>query len=404
MASIQKINSRKYKITVSNGYRYDGRKISRAKTIHVPESVHPRSITQYVAHEAEEFERLVKNGFGEDADTPFEDYVRSWLKRQTKYAPTTLAMYTRMLEVTFQYIGAIPISRLRPIALENMLIELRQRTHHGKPVREATVQKYLTAVSAVLSDAKKNEIIQKNPARMIDLPDTEAREQAIPTPGEVDRFIRVLADEPLHYRFFYLFAIYTGCRRGELCALKWSDFSVQNETTVLTVSRSRSSVAGVGVVEGMTKNGRSRTIVFDDALSWSAACYRLSKMEEAQRGGFPLNEYLFADERGQLVHPDTFTKHLRKLYDKAGLSRAYHLHTWRHYFVTALLHGGVDKQTVADLAGHGDTSFLERTYCHPQMEHKRQASECLSEQIFGQIEYSGDPDEESDEACDVLTA
>ena len=404
MASIQKINSRKYKITVSNGYRYDGRKISRAKTIHVPESVHPRSIQQYVAHEAEEFERLVKNGFGEDADTPFEDYARSWLKRQTKYAPTTLAMYTRMLEVTFQYIGAIPLSKLRPIALENMLIELRQRTHHGKPVREATVQKYLTAVSAVLSDAKKNEIIQKNPARMIDLPDTETREQAIPTSEEVDRFIRALADEPMHYRFFYLFAIYTGCRRGELCALKWSDFSVQNETTVLTVSRSRSSVAGVGVVEGTTKNGRSRTIVFDDALSWSAACYRLSKMEEAQRGGFPLNEYLFADEHGQLVHPDTFTKHLRKLYDKAGLSRAYHLHTWRHYFVTSLLHGGVDKQTVADLAGHGDTSFLERTYCHPQMERKRQASECLSEQIFGPIEYSGDPDEGNDEACDVLTA
>ncbi|MBO4913996.1 MAG: hypothetical protein J5449_02215, partial [Oscillospiraceae bacterium] len=142
MASIKKLDPRKYKITVSNGYRANGKKISRAKTIHVPESVHPRSIAQYVAHEAEEFERLVKNGFGEDADTPFEVFARSWLKRQANYAPTTLAMYTRMLEVTFQYIGAIPLSKLRPIALENMLIELRKRTHHGKPVQEATVQKY----------------------------------------------------------------------------------------------------------------------------------------------------------------------------------------------------------------------------------------------------------------------
>ena len=48
MASIKKINPRKYKITVSNGYRANGKKISRAKTIHVPESVHPRSIAQYV--------------------------------------------------------------------------------------------------------------------------------------------------------------------------------------------------------------------------------------------------------------------------------------------------------------------------------------------------------------------
>ena len=59
MASIKKIDTRKYKITVSNGYRPDGRKISRAKTITVPDNVHSRSIHQYVAHEAEEFERLI---------------------------------------------------------------------------------------------------------------------------------------------------------------------------------------------------------------------------------------------------------------------------------------------------------------------------------------------------------
>jgi len=383
MASIKKINSRKYKITVSNGYRANGKKISRAKTIHVPESVHPRSIAQYVAHEAEDFERLVKNGFGEDADTPFEDFARSWLKRQANYAPSTLAMYARMLEVTFRYIGSIPLSKLRPIALENMLIELRKRTHHGKPVQEATVQKYLTAVSAVLSDAKRNEIIQKNPARMIDLPDTKAREQFVPDPDEVTRFLRALMEEPPHYRVFYLLAICTGCRRGELCALKWSDFSIIDDVTTLTVSRSRSSVSGVGVVEGPTKNGRSRTIAFDDTLSWSAVCYMAAKIEEAKQGGFPFSEYLFADERGQFVHPDTFTKHLRKLYEKAGLSKAFHLHTWRHFFVTTLLHGGVDKQTVADLAGHGETSFLERTYCHPQMERKLQATDCLTTQLFG---------------------
>ena len=62
MASIKKIKERKYKITVSNGYRPDGRKISRAKTITVPDSIRNRGIGQYVNHAAEEFEREVKNG------------------------------------------------------------------------------------------------------------------------------------------------------------------------------------------------------------------------------------------------------------------------------------------------------------------------------------------------------
>ena len=101
MASIKKINERKYKITVSNGYRLDGRKISKARTITVPDSVSKRGIGQFVARAAEEFERTVKNGFGEDAETPFQKYAEAWLKRQVKYAPSTLASYERMLKCTY---------------------------------------------------------------------------------------------------------------------------------------------------------------------------------------------------------------------------------------------------------------------------------------------------------------
>ena len=39
MASIKQVAERKYKITISNGYRTDGRKICKAKTIQVPDSV-----------------------------------------------------------------------------------------------------------------------------------------------------------------------------------------------------------------------------------------------------------------------------------------------------------------------------------------------------------------------------
>ena len=105
-----------------------------------------------------------------------------------------------------------------------------------------------------------------------------------------------------------------------------------------------------------------------------------------------VSPYLFANTQGEPVHPDTFTKepvhpdtftkHLRKLFQELGFPSSFHLHTLRHYFVSAMLHEGVDKQTVAELAGHGDTSFLERTYCHPQMKLKQEAAEKLEEALF----------------------
>lgn len=127
-------------------------------------------------------------------------------------------------------------------------------------------------------------------------------------------------------------------------------------------------------MEGPTKNGRSREIVLSSDLRGIFMSYRRRKQMEARQAHRKLSPYLFTDAHGQLIHPDTFTKRLRKIYEAIGFPKEYHLHTLRHYYVTSLLHSGVDKQTVADLVGHADTGFLERTYCHPQQEQKEQAA------------------------------
>lgn len=374
MASIKQLTERKYKITISNGYR-NGKKICKSQTIQVPKSVASRSIRQYVMHEAEELERRFKYGFSEDGSTTFQDYAEGWLSRQSKYAPSTLAAYRRQLEVVYPYIGAIPLCKLRPLAIENMLTQLRKRKNRGgQPIQETTVQHYLSAVSAVLSDAKRNEIIQKNPARMIDLPAAQHTDQHIPTVEEAQHLLQALAREPRHFRVFYLLAMATGCRRGELCALRWSDFRTSGNGFILTVSRSRSIVAGKGVVEGSTKNGHSRQIILSPALRGVLLSYRWRLAQEAARHGRELSPYLFVNSNGTLIHPDTFTKRLRKIYAANGFPAEYHLHTLRHFFVSTLLHSGIDKQTVAELAGHGDTGFLERTYCHPELSRKQGAA------------------------------
>ena len=268
--------------------------------------------------------------------------------------------------------------KLRPLAIENMLTQLRKRKNRsGQPIRETTVQHYLSAVSAVLSDAKRNEIIQKNPARMIDLPAASHTDQHIPTVEEAQHLLQALARELRHFRVFYLLAMATGCRRGELCSLQWSDFTGTQNGLLLTVSRSRSSVPGKGIVEGSTKNGKSREVYLSSDLRGILLAYKHRKQMEADKQRRRLSPYLFTDEQGQLIHPDTFTKRLRKIYDAIGFPREYHLHTLRHYFVTSLLHCGVDKQTVADLVGHADTGFLERTYCHPQQAQKEQAADSM---------------------------
>ena len=72
LASLKQLDERRYKITVSNGYRPDGRKVCKARTLHVPKKIPRRSVLQYVMHAAEELEKEFKYGYAEDGEKTFE--------------------------------------------------------------------------------------------------------------------------------------------------------------------------------------------------------------------------------------------------------------------------------------------------------------------------------------------
>ena len=109
------------------------------------------------------------------------------------------------------------------------------------------------------------------------------------------------------------------------------------------------------------------------------------RQQQVLHSGVPDREKpIFTDPDGHVPHPDSFTRHLRKLYKKCGLSEDYHLHTLRHFYATYLLQEGTSKQVTASLLGHADTAFLERTYCHPQDVAKQQAAKLMQDLLNNQ--------------------
>ena len=374
MASIQQRGARKFKITVCNGYRINGQKRMQSRTIDVPDTVPKRGIMQYVHAQAEQLEKRFRYGIDQDERTPFEQYAAAWLARQKHYKPSTLASYGRELEVVYPLIGGIPLGRLRPLNLEEMCEQLRQRKGRGgRNVCEATVQKYLDTVSAVLEDAKRNDIIPYNPAHRVSKPHIEKKPQRIPSEFEMHKLLQCVLQEPMVYRVFYLIAISTGLRRGEICALRWNSLHSEGR---LHIERSRGTVPGQGIVESSTKNHRSRDVMLPQLVIdylGELIC------EQAMDGlCFAPDDLIFRTQDGP-IYPDTFTRHLRGIYQKNGFPPEYHLHTMRHFFATYLLENNLSKQVAAELLGHADTAFLERTYCHPRNEAKQRAANILND-------------------------
>ena len=285
----------------------------------------------------------------------------------------------RNLDIVYPLIGGIPLAKLRPMTLEEMCEELRKRPGRGgKCIKETTVQKYLETVSSVLEDAKKNDIIPFNPAHRVRKKHFEKEVQHIPQKYEIRKLMQAIRDEPILYRAYYTLAITTGLRRGELCALQWRDITGACE---LTVRRSLSCASGQ-IVESDTKSHRERIVTVPLGL-WELLM--ALRQQQVLHSGVPDREQpIFTDPDGHVPHPDTFTRHLRKLYKKCGLPEEYHLHTLRHFYATYLLQEGTSKQVAASLLGHADTAFLERTYCHPQDVAKQQAANLMQDLLNNQ--------------------
>ena len=57
------------------------------------------------------------------------------MARQHHLKPSTVANYRLMLEACCEVIGKIPLCKLRPLTIENLVEQLRQRTTRtGKPL------------------------------------------------------------------------------------------------------------------------------------------------------------------------------------------------------------------------------------------------------------------------------
>ena len=248
-----------------------------------------------------------------------------------------------------------------------------------RPIARKTIKEYAIFLRLVMQYAEREYGID-NDTQTLAVKGTRSRPVDCLHPEEVEALFKVLPRCSTLEQVIIMGLLNTGMRRGELCALRWSDVIVTGSYKgYIIVRHSRSTVSGEGVQEGKTKNGRTRTVSMNEEMFslLRGFCYR--KMRLRDESGIPFPEYIFTKDDGTPIHPDTFSKHLKALFAEIGLPKTYHLHTLRHFFVSTLLHEGVDKNTVADLAGHGDTSFLERTYCHPQMQRKQDAAKRMAE-------------------------
>lgn len=216
-------------------------------------------------------------------------------------------------------------------------------------------------LSSALSFAVSRRWLERSP--MVDVSATPKQPPARKTldhlwsSDQLARFLEYVADDRLAAAFRV--AAVTGCRRGELLGLKWSDLAGER----LTIARAYTMIGGSPQISDTKTEASARVVELDTATVAAMKRWKLHQLEErvAWGAGYHDDGWLFTRENGTPLRPDWMTRRFQRLAAKAGLP-VIGFHGLRHSTATAMLRRGVGVKIVSELLGHGDISTTLRTY------------------------------------------
>ena len=159
-------------------------------------------------------------------------------------------------------------------------------------------------------------------------------------------------------------AMYTGCRRGELLALGWSDLDFDRGT--LTVRRNLVRVKDHAPQFGSPKSERSRRTI--SLPSVAVAVLRAHKAHQAQERlaarHWADNGLVFCTGVGTPLIRRNVTRDFKAALRRDGLPATIRFHDLRHAHATLTLRAGVPLKVASGRLGHGSVAITADLYQH----------------------------------------
>lgn len=278
-------------------------------------------------------------------------------------------------------IGGIVASNLKPAHLAGLYAKLRtekiryeKRTkkpdgtvsikeRYGRPLGPTTVLRIHRLMHRMLGWAERLGIVTRNVARIVDAPKAVPSQVRALTADQVATFLAV-AEGSDHYAFFVL-AVATGMRRGEIGALTWDAIDTERGTAVVrqAIGEDRK---GRSFIKS-TKSGRERVVPLNRLAIEALRRHRAAQNEEKMRNRdrYLDQDLVFADDLGGMLDLDGISKLFAALARMAGIkTKGVSLHSCRHFSATQALFAGNDVRTVAALLGHASPSTTLNVYGH----------------------------------------
>ena len=379
---IEKRSNGSYRLNVANGYDSEGRQKIMRKTIHAANDKEAKEAYREFEAEVRQGKILYSNKI------TLYDFAKKWMKDfvEPELAPKTQRSYRNHLKYRIlPAMGHLDIKSIRPVHILEFKNKLTQggKRFDGRSgsLSDQTVMYCYRVLSSMLKDAVEWQVIAENPCEKVKAPKVMRHAPLrFDEPG-VGKMMEALEKTKSPYSTIAQLAVYTGCRLGELMALKWEDIDMEN--AIIHITKSLQAEKGKGVFIKETKNASStRQIAASpktiDLLKAHRATQDAQKMEAGDQ--YVDRGWIFADKNGKCFYPTTPSHWFHKFLHRKGLPLI-RFHDLRHLSATILLTQGLPEKSVSARLGHGDIRTTANIYGSALRSVDRQAANSLDEAI-----------------------
>jgi integrase len=324
--------------------------------------------------------------FMKPGKTTLGEYLERWLKDYVvpNLAPKTAEGYEHIIRRHLvPALGGIPLTQLKPENLQRYYAEKlsKGRCDGEGALSPRTVRHHHVTLHGALESAVKWGLLSRNPADGVSPPRYQRPECHTLSEDDVHTFLEAARQTP-YFALFYT-ALYSGMRRSELLALRWSDIDLL--LCQIYVTRTLHHLRDGNVVFRAPKTAKGRRMI---ALSPSAVSILREHKEKQKLDramlGIPLkdDDLVFSDLEGRPLLPDTVTHAWIKLVRRIGL-KGIRLHDARHSHASLMLKAGTHPKIVQERLGHASIQITLDTYSHVAPGLQEAAAESFDKLLSG---------------------